>query len=459
MAIRRRASPQLPLEPSLDNRPPKPRFKPFHPDFSGEARVLKVAGLDPTDSANYHVVNLDTGLCDCQYGADYIWLPESKDGMKAKWQLGKYCLHKLKAIADIVERDPKKYSYGYTRALATRYNRYDTVSVFHKELRLGSVPEAVYWGSILSTQRKLSGVLKYLLGTIYEETRDHSLHRCLIDLYGEGEPSYENVCRMVQLYCVAPKKWMLPHRLEIFLAEMRGYRSLAKDYGWEVAGHSNIIASDQHQKLADDLIRGFAKGDLNLVQRGVKGLFKMKPSFDLGDNEDLKWFIFELLADVRRGRYANHFTVDDQGVAFLHDLILRKRALGIFHYHEINAYCDALCGEPYGAGCTSRERVRGILVNPNPPSLYSTGQLGQLRYVPLYAYDNHTWAGKGALRRFPHEIKPGAEQEHMDLRVSGAYHGVAWRYLAWSQHGTLDVPWQAVKWPIWLGQMTPKMFY
>jgi hypothetical protein len=438
--------------------PPKPRFKPFHPDFTGTARVLKATFLDPEDDESYHTVDLDKGTCTCDYGADYYWLPATRD-MKAKWHLGRYCGHKLRAIADIVERDPKKYSYGYVRALATNYNKYETPSAFHKELRLGDVSRSVYWGSVLSTQRKLSGVVKYLCNTVYEETRDHALHKYIIDLYARGEPTYENTCRAIHLYCISPKKYMLPHRLEIFEAEMRGYQSLAKDYSYKVAEAQNIIDSDQHPKLADALIRGFAKKDKVLVQRGLKGLFKMKPPFDLGDQDDLKWFIYELLADVRRGRYSNHFDYDGDGTDRIIDLVLRKRELGIFHYHEINAIADALCGEPFGAGCTPPERVRGIHVNPNPPSMYSCGHIGKRYVMPKYAHDNHTWTGKGLLRRFPHEIKPHTPQENMDLRLCGAYHGVAWRYLAWQQYGTLDVKWEAVKWPTWLGTHTAKMFY
>lgn len=441
-----------------EDTPPKPKFKAFHPDFTGTVQVLRSVVLNPKEPESYYTVDLDAGTCSCEYGADYVWLKENRD-MKAKWQLAKFCAHKIRAIADITEGDPKTYLWGYIRSIGTRYNKYELPSVFHKELRRGDVPKAVFWGSMLSTKRKLSKVLEYLTKTIYEETRDHTLHRWLVDLAGDGEPSYENVCRAIHAYCIAPKKWMLPHRLAIFEAEMRGYQLLARDYGYGVSGHSNFIASDQHQKLADALIHGFARGDLVQVQRGVKGMFKMKPPFEMASNEDLKWFILELLADVRKGRYRNHFDYDAAGFDAIKDIVLRKRELGVFHYHELNALADALCGEPFAPGCTPLPRLRGIVVNPTPPTVYSCGQLGKLLQMPLYTHDNHTWVGGGLLRRFPHEIKPHVPQQNMDLRLCGAYHGVAWRYLAWNQYGTLDVKWEAVKWPAWLAKHTEQMFY
>jgi hypothetical protein len=65
------------------------------------------------------------------------------------------------------------------------------------------------------------------------------------------------------------------------------------------------------------------------------------------------------------------------------------------------------------------------------------------------------------MKNFPAELEPGAVQANLDFRMCGAYFGVAWRTLAFKQHGTIDCKWGDVSWrtPNWLYQHVADMFY
>lgn len=419
------------------------KFKTKHSTFNRKAHVSAEMGT----SARKFFVNLSIGECDCPRGHAWSW-----DNKNSKWYNNAYCPHKLKVIASIVDKwvnkDTKQHVFdAYIQAVGTRYNQWEVVSAFHKELRRGDFNKAFFWGLILSVKRSYGGVIKYLCNIVYEETRDHVLAEILLTLASRKDNDYDTVAKAIRLFCASTKKWELPWRLEIFQAEMKGYQQLVKEYGPEVAKGGNIIPVEQKASLLNDLKRGLATKNLVKMQHGLKGLQKLKY-----DNlETHRYWLYEQLYD-----YADAMVpCTDGSVWDIIEVINLRISTGHgVGYHELNALADCLAGEAATGGNTPSAALKIRLRAPSPPY-----PLGIWPAIPLYAQDNHTYRGKALLRRFPEELEPGADQVHLDFHLCGAYYGVAWRMLAYNQHGTIDVPWGKVKWPIWLISTVKSLWY
>jgi hypothetical protein len=68
--------------------------------------------------------------------------------------------------------------------------------------------------------------------------------------------------------------------------------------------------------------------------------------------------------------------------------------------------------------------------------------------VDIGMLDTHTRQGKAELAKFGHFVKWGRPQPPtIDIRWSGASAGTLWRYLAFAQHGSVDVPFESVEVP------------
>jgi len=232
-----------------------------------------------------------------------------------------------------------------------------------------------------------------------------------------------------------PKKWELPTHFDFLTAEMRGYEVLVKDYGRDVAKGGNIIADGQKSRLLLALKLGLGAKDTRGAQVGLKGLQKLKT----GDIDAHRaWIINELCADkaIVKGVAQPHLSKLMDHIA---KRALNKLGIG---YHELNNLVDFLLGEPFAAGLLPTKAFNAVLTSPAPLL-----RLGVAPTIPVYAHDNHTWAGKALLRRFPTEWQPGAAQEHYDLRLCGAYMGVNWRHLAFNQFGKIDCNWGTLSGP------------
>lgn len=410
----------------------------------------------------FYEVDFSIGECTCSHGKAWRW-------SSGKWIENSWCTHKMRAAASIIsalpdgkERD--KAQIVYNGLLGKRYIIWESISAFHKELRRGDVKQAQYWALSVAAHRGLSGVIRYMLNIIFEETRDLDLFLRLLRLIEKGRSvEYDETMNAVALFCHSPKKWELEPRLEIFLDEMRGYRALANDFSYAVARAKDIIPPENNAKLEQALITGLKDGDRPTVQYGIKGLFK---SIHVAGHDNVKVQIFNILTDALNGdgpfkKRGAWITYDDQYTHRLHGLVMRRyQTIGDMGYHELNALCDALTGESYPCGSNTlpKQKARLLAASPrryNPP-------LGAVQNIPLYALDNHNHRGKHLMRQWgATELQPGAEQKHLDFRWCGAYMGVAWRYLAYKQHGTCEVKWGDVKWSKtpWLYKHLDSMWY
>ena len=62
-----------------------------------------------------------------------------------------------------------------------------------------------------------------------------------------------------------------------------------------------------------------------------------------------------------------------------------------------------------------------------------------------YLFDCHTWKGMERITAAGPPLRFGEPlPEGLDLRWSGAEAGTLWRYLAWREYGTCDLPWETV---------------
>lgn len=424
------------------DRPPLPKFKPPHPAFVGKSKVLSLpAHLNKNLDGPSYSVDLSAGTCTCTNGKAFQWHIKHQE-----WAPNQACSHKIRMMADILEKAgrPTDMQIAYAKQVSSRYNRYEVVSAFHKELRRGAIEQAVFWGTVLANFRGVPGVLKYMLNILYEETREHWLGQWLLDKYlAKDDNAYEYMLYGIALFCRAPKKWELSHRMEILEAEMRGYEKLVKKYGREVAKAGDFIPIRERDQLLLDLKAGLADGDLALMQYGLKGLQKSKCT---NIDAHRAWIMNECM----------RFIKDQESAAILMGYVQHRANAGLgVGYHELNMFMDFVSGKDAPCRSVQVPAWGKRILDSKPPLL----RLGVVPTIPIYAQDNHTWAGKALIRQFPNEFAPGVKQEHYDLRLCGAYMGVVYRHLAFKQFGRIDCEWEEVLWPKWLHDTVSNLWY
>ncbi len=424
---------------------PYDKFESLHPALhrTGTYRD-KVTGIE-------YFIDLELGECECKNGNAWMW-----DRKGEKYYANKYCKHKLKLMASAIDAaiadkgsrwDDDELLWTYIKATGTRYNVWEVVSAFHKELRRADFPKAWFWGNILMTKRGGKGLAKYMLNIIYEETRDHELADSLIVLAGLKQPSPKQLHRHIAWFCASVKKWELDHRYEVFESEMAGYAWLVKNYGKSVAKGGEIIDSAEYPKLRKRLLSGYKKRDKAKFQSGLKGIQKMKT---IGGQklDDHRVDLFNELMQI-----AEDFGEDD--AMRVGEVVMRRVNKGFpIGYHEINAVADALMGETYEAGLLPKKDRKHALRIP-----FKSIKRGHFPNIPLYAQDNHTWLGKGLLRKHPEQLQPNVKQKNLDFRICGAYYGVCWRTLAYKQFQAIDCEWHEVNWPKHLHKTVSDLWY
>ncbi len=430
---------------------PEKSFRPLHPIFRGRAVVQrhKIECGEPG-----YKVNLNTGECECQQGAAFVWYSDQK--VSGKWISNRYCVHKLKAMADIVEKEDAKENpevlFALMKAIATRYNAYEVVSAFHKYLRLGNIERAMYFGFILSTFRAAKGVIRYLLAIVYEESRDHLLCAYLSDLMGKPQIELIDMTRAIMWFCETPKKWDLHEtRLPLWVHEMQGYKRLIKEFGTDVAKAQEIIASEMVPVFLAGIGKALKKKDYDYLQYCVKGMQKSKFPDGIKSLHQLRWLVINEL--MKHTKLVNAY-VRGNVKRFYTYLENKPEKVGI-SYHDLNAFADLFSGEPYRYGNLNADRIAEIMRIKKLPVF----PFDKFPSIPIFAHDNHTYRGKALLKKFAAQIPYGTEQTHIDLRGCGAYIGVGWRYLAMADKGTIRCEWHEPKAPAWLRDLTTQLFY
>ncbi len=423
-----------------DNPEATPEYVP--PDKRMRVRAKVYKSLEKTDEGDdFYTVDLGANTCECSNGAAYFWFRA-----KEMWLVRRPCTHKIRAFSSLIEEldHPEDLVDIYIQYVANRYNIYEVTSAFHKELRRGDFERAYFWGSLRAAHyRSLKSTLQYLLNIVYEETREHNLANWLVDRLAEKDYSRATIAKGIKWFCEAPKKWFLPYRVNIFYAEMRGYNDLCDRFSNHVARAGDIIPYlDNREELVTALRAPITPDHF---QFGVKGLQK---AADV-DIQDLRWYMVSELASIG-------LADNKPGVQEHLDYITRRREVTKnIGYHDVNMIADCVGhGEPYGAGLLPTAQTTPLLRRPKVP----TFAFGRAPAIPLYAHDNHTWAGKAKIRRYPMQLSPEAVQTDLDFRWCGAYFGVAFRTISVAQHGCI-ADWHEVVWPDWLHRIVQRLWY
>jgi hypothetical protein len=419
------------------------------PNFKGKYIIKTNNPAYPMQ--NIYNVNLTQNTCTCDKYRPYQLDDRGKPIFNA------FCTHRTKTLSILSKRyleseacqaDKEKLIIDYFNLLSLQYNPFEVVSAFHKELRFANVERALFFGMILAKFRGVSGVVKYLLNIIFEEARSLNLAIYLNSLlkYPKDIKVWE-LFAAIEMFCKTKKKWQFEHRLNFLNAEMRGYEQLIKYYGKAVAGGKEIITEQAHNALKQDLYGGFNVKNHTMIQKGLKGLFKSK--YSDGHNK-LKGKIVYYLDEIATGKNnkflegvcGNEIEQIKQYRAFLDERLSTVKEIG---YHEINTYCDLLCGEKLEDDANYLIKIKD---NAEAKFLENAAKIIDGKYIaiPLYAQDNHTRLGKRYMGVYKREIAGETRQIHIDLRGCGAYFGVAWRHFAFKQFGNIQTPWESVKW-------------
>lgn len=433
---------------------PEGEFVPLHKVFRGIAQVAPHK-VHVNDTIPFKV-NLNTGECECKHGAAWVWWGGDAKS-RPKWIKNNYCVHKLKAMADIIHAndyvDDDEIMLAFVKAVATRYNSYEATSAFHKELRRGDVERAFFFGCVLAAYRGVKGVLTYLSNIVYEETRDHEFAAYITGRLVDKDFTVLTMSKAITWFCETKKKWDLHEtRLPIFEFEQKGYKGLVSEFGKAVALPGNIIDEEYKPIFLKKLGAAVRKGDDVSIQYHLKGLQKIKCS----RIEDVRSEMLECI--YANAKLSGRFPIGKRKhlVAFHKRLRNKFDTTLSLSYHDLNAFADlAGHGEPYGYGVLPESRRTAIIAAKKPTAF----PFDRFPVVPLYAHDSHTWRGKALMRYYPNEIRFGVEQTHVDFRGCGAYFGVAWRYYAMAQHGTVRVKWETVKVPRWMSIHLQDMWY
>jgi hypothetical protein len=306
------------------------------------------------------------------------------------------CSH-IRLAEDVLFGDGK--GYGGVRFISK--------SGFHKELRRGDLGMARAWAHWFSRFWGQAAPLGYLRKIWSEETCSLALMRAL-----DGDIELEDA---ILLFVRTPKMWEFPVALEVWSELYAGrveYDEGEMDVDWGNLEEDAIVeyAMASPHACGSALVEAWhrdQKGQhvgmrvrLSLVQKAVDAGV-------LDDGEDAESF----RRRYRSGRFENE------------DVLLWMLLTGRYD-EKMDAARDVV--EPAG---WRDERY--------------------LPYPRAYVNDYHTHRGKRALKEWQERtgrtLAIGADMGELDYRWAGGVVPMVWRFLAWEQHGRLDVPWTTVR--------------
>ena len=284
-------------------------------------------------------------------------------------------------------------------------SRFEIVSAVHKETRRGDVAAALYWADLLS-KYSASYVKSYARRIVGEETRNWTL---LAQALSPGRLTYRD---LVAGLALSRKKWEHKNGYRLFEEQLRSYNRETYDATpWKTAldGMAGAIAADDVPRLYDAWT-ALDSSEEPEAAVAMDRVLVAEAERRFPGMTDLEHIV---------GEYREHADLDVWEVR----LALVEMIAG--------AWDTSMNEFPYG---------RAILPE------FNDGKL--LRRFPTYVYDGHVRQGRRRIEEHRADIAPKKPQpEGIDLRWSGQFEGVAWRYAAFAQfgHAYRDVPWENVE--------------
>lgn len=278
-------------------------------------------------------------------------------------------------------------------------------SAFHKELRRGDPDRAIPFGRLCDRFRSGDAVA-YMRKIVFEETRNLDLFVKLL----RKELSMEE---MVLRFCSAKRDWV---------------------FSWDVGCMSPEFVMFEWRPVPLD----------------VPGFFVR--AIDELDVEEA-YAVMQSIIWAGDGR--NGFWPPERHREFYQEMLdVLQEAAKKRHPEKREAIMGLRSWQPNDEAVVLFELAFGLwqedadeYVEMEMPGQDEMFDIPRLRD---YVFDWHGWMGKSRIRKAMGAGKIGWGKpmpSGIDLRWSGEFAGTLWRYLAQQQHGTVDVPWEAVRVP------------
>lgn len=279
--------------------------------------------------------------------------------------------------------------FGFDPKPKKKYDWYEMVSAYHKELRLGNVANIKYWAHKLGYKKANN----YLNSILLEETCNFELLKyCLEET---------NLSNKIRRFAGTKKNW--EHKTnQLYIARCLLMIELKKQNAIE----SVYIDHDKHSAV---------NGVINhVLEKDFEGMCE--------DFYRIKWSSQKLKNKVF-GNIIRHIYPE---LAWLFEKLN-------FGYHEHISFIRLNSGI-----CDPKDYIIGYADDSNPG--YT-----QDYEIPIYALDKHTSRGKRRINQNINKIRPNKKMPPgIDLRYSGTDISCIWRVMAFQQFGTINTSWENV---------------
>lgn len=315
-----------------------------------------------------------------------------------------------------------------------KYDAFEAVSAFHKELRLGDEEKACYWADIVLAARGMWYTLRYLYTVCFEETYNAEL---FVEI-GKELPRYKRVSKerlfeLVIMFCRSKKKWEIPEAVEL-MKHQRKFTKLAQK---EIKARERRF--DDVPEYAEKW-KKFMEGELlheTYYDYEIMAFFE--DAFRTGNIPRMIWAV--QWGDGHWQDWAKHLPsmIEDIGTNERLDKFVktleRNASVAVWGYmlYALFELATGRMPEPDLAQ-VSKEELEAMVARVESMEPLE---------IPLYALDHHTRRGKRLY--YENRPLPNVPNPNFDFRYSGHWAAMLWRWEAIRQHGTIRVPWESVK--------------
>jgi hypothetical protein len=286
--------------------------------------------------------------------------------------------------------------------------RYVCKSGFHKELRRGDLATARLWAHWFVRFWGKSAPLNYLRKIWSEET-------CSLALMRRLDQKETTVDEAILAFAGATKIWELPAAMEMWLAFDEG----------GIAFDAEEIGAEWSEMSDDEVVALAPCDDPRLFAALLR---------ELGRRDNEQATHLALRARKRQLKF-----VQERGAISAEDAAAFDRRYVSGRFEAEDRMLFMLLAGTYTAETDVLREV---------PLPANWDQEPVLPFPRAYVHDYHTRRGKADLEKWEQRtgrrLALGVEIYPLDYRFAGGGIPMLWRWMAWQQHGTLDVKWTQV---------------
>jgi hypothetical protein len=287
--------------------------------------------------------------------------------------------------------------------------RHEAVSAMHKEIRRGDVQASLYWADILSRHSDYY-VKRYVRQIVGEETRNWNLYWMALR---PGEHSYRD---MVGAIASSRKKWEHKNVCRPFKEQLKAF--------WDL-NESNYDFKPG-EELIEETRAALKRDDMPLI-------FKLFAAIECKEEDETTLAFEHVLCEEVEHRFE-----DMKNLKFFMEKY--PGWTGRDNWENRLTMIEMLTG-------AWDKTMNEFIHDPEGAYEYDDGAL--LKKFPDYVYDKHLIQGQRRLEKYFDKIGPMKPMpDKLDMRWSGQFMGVSWRYAAYVQFGDnyVNARWEDVKW-------------